>query len=200
MHKNHTRSTRPGLKVKARHPRKHLLSRKNDMMQFTVLNIFQCSFCFTLTLKKSKIAWANFPVINTFIQCEASSRDFVVNKALLWGRQNHNTLKVAQNFLTVGLLRSKWHLWIHTRSVSYITQAILWKSHEVCNWYKFVGIIFWVLSRTVVQNGEFRHKPSTVNCFNYLWSDVKQEPKEQLKFLAYWLNSVISYKHRWLDR
>ena len=61
-------------------------------------------------------------------------------------------------------------------------------------------LFFWVLPRTVVQNGEFKHKPSTVNCFNCLWSGVKQEPREQLKFLAYWLNSVISYKHRWLDR
>ena len=72
----------------------------------------------------------------------------MVNKALLWGRQNHNTLKAAQNFLIVGLLRSKWHLRIHTQSVSYITQTILWKSDEVCNWYKFVGInwsLGWVL-------------------------------------------------------
>ena len=59
-------------------------------------------------------------------------------------------------------------------------------------------LFFWVLPRTVVQNGEFRHKPSTVNCFNCLWSNVKQEPREQLKFLGYRLNSVISYKHRWL--
>ena len=71
---------------------------------------------------------------------------------------------------------------------------------SIGHWVECWGIIFWVLSRTVVQNGEFRHKPSTVNCFNYLWSDVKQEPREQLKFLDYWLNSVISYKHRWLDR
>ena len=59
-------------------------------------------------------------------------------------------------------------------------------------------LFFWVLPRTEVQNGEFRHKPSTVNCFNCLWSNVKQEPREQLKFLGYWLNSVISYKYRWL--
>ena len=77
MHKNHTRSTGPSLKVKGRHPRKHLFSRRNDMMQFTVLNIFQCSFCITLTLKKCKTAWANFPVINSFKHYEASSRDTV---------------------------------------------------------------------------------------------------------------------------
>ena len=46
-------------------------------MQFTVLKIFQCSFCFTLTLKNCKTAWANFPVINTFIQREASNRETV---------------------------------------------------------------------------------------------------------------------------
>ena len=134
----------------------------------------------------------------------------MVNKALLWGRQNHHTLKAAQNFLIVGLLSSKWHSRIQTRSVSYITQTILWRVmrcatdtsslESIGHWIECWGIIFWVLSRTVVQNGVFRHKASTLNCFNYLWSDVKQEPREQLKFLAYWLNSVISYKHRWLDR
>ena len=50
-HNSHLKH-RPSLKVKARHPREHLFSRKNLKMQFTVLNIFQYSFCFTLTLKK----------------------------------------------------------------------------------------------------------------------------------------------------
>ena len=75
MHMNHTRSTGTGLKVKARHPRKHLFSRKNDKMQFTVLNIFHCSFCFTITSKKRKTSWANFPVINSFIRYGPSSRE-----------------------------------------------------------------------------------------------------------------------------
>ena len=149
MHNNHTRSTGPGLKVKARHPRKQLFSRKNDMTQSTVLNIFQCSFCFTLTLKKCKIAWANFPVINTSIQCEASSRETVwsIRRCFEAGKIIIH-LKRLKNFLIVGLLRSKWHIRIHTQSVSYITQTILWKSDEVCNWYKFVGInwsLGWVL-------------------------------------------------------
>ena len=47
---------------------------KSDKMQCTVLNIFQSSFFFTLTLKKSETAWANFPVINSFIQYEAFSK------------------------------------------------------------------------------------------------------------------------------
>ena len=51
----------------------------------------------------------------------------------------------------------------------------------------------------MMQNGGFRHKPNTVNCFNCLWSDIKQEPWEQFKFFAVWLNSVILRKHWWLN-
>ena len=69
---------------------------------------------------------------------------------------------------------------------------------SIGHWVQCWGITFLVLSGTVVQNGKFRHKPTTMNCFKCLWSDVKQEPWEQLKFLAYWLNSVLFHKHQWL--
>ena len=123
MHINHTRSTRPSLKVKARHPRKHLFSRKNLKMQFTVLNIFQCTFCFTLTLKKCKIAWANVPVINSSMQYEASGKETVWSMRRCFdARKIIIHLKQLKAYLIVGLLpranlkRSKWHTRLHTRS------------------------------------------------------------------------------------
>ena len=61
------------------------------------------------------------------------------------------------------------------------------------------GVSFLALSGPVVQNREFWHKPNIVNCFNCLWSDLKKELWEQLKFLADLLNSVILCKHLWLD-
>ena len=78
------------------------------MMQFTVLNIFQYSVCFTLTLKKCKTAWANFSVINSFIQYEASGRETVwsIGRRFDAGKIMID-LKQLKAYLLVGLLRSK---------------------------------------------------------------------------------------------
>ena len=38
-----------------------------------------------------------------------------------------------------------------------------------------------------------------MNCFNCLWSDIKQELWEQFKFFAVWLKSVILWNHWWLN-
>lgn len=128
----------------------------------------------------------------------------MANKALLWGRQNHNTLKVAQNLLP-------------DSRPEYCVQNMLHKPDNIVKEWWGVQLIqvrwnlnwslAWVLREHFLSSflncsakWEFRHNPNTVNCFNFLWSDVKQEPREQLKFLAYWLNSVISCKHRWLNR
>ena len=67
--------------------------------------------------------------------------------------------------------------------------------HWVQSWGIYILNSFWNCSA----NGEFRYKLNIVNCFNCLWSDVKQEPWEQLKFLADWLNSVFLGKHWWLN-
>ena len=86
----------------------------------------------------------------------------------------------------------------------------MWKGDEVGNWYEFIGIN-WSLGSVLgnyflssfwnymMQNGGFRHKPNTVNCFNCLWSDIKQELWEQFKFFAVWLKSVILWNHWWLN-
>ena len=77
-------------------------------MQFTVLNISQCSFCFTLTLKKCKTAWANFPVINSFRQYEASSKETVWSiRCCFDARKIMIHLKKLKAYVIVGLLRSK---------------------------------------------------------------------------------------------
>ena len=86
----------------------------------------------------------------------------------------------------------------------------MWKGDEVGNWYEFIGIN-WSLGSVLgnyflssfwnymMQNGGFRHKPNTVNCFNCLWSDIKQELWEQFKFFAVWLKSDILWNHWWLN-
>ena len=76
------------------------------MMQFTVLNILQYSVYFTL--KKCKTAWANFSVINSFIQYEASGRETVwsIGRRFDAGKIMID-LKQLKAYLLVGLLRSK---------------------------------------------------------------------------------------------
>ena len=65
--------------------------------QFTVLNIFQCSFCFTLTLKNVRQLGRTFLFLTALYSLKLLVRDCVVNEALLWRRQNHDTLKAAQS-------------------------------------------------------------------------------------------------------
>ena len=84
------------------------------------------------------------------------------------------------------------------------SENVLWKSDEEGNWFHWsLGSCSaggcWALSGPVVQNREFWHKPNIVNYFNCLWSDLKKELWEQLKFLADLLNSVILCKHLWLN-
>ena len=53
---------------------------------------------------------------------------------------------------------------------------------SIGHWVQCWGIIFLVLSGTEVQNGKFRHKPTTMNCsIVYDLMSLKQEPWEQLK-------------------
>ena len=41
---------------------------------------------------------------------------------------------------------------------------------------------FWCFSRTAAQNGKITHKPNSLSRFDYLRSEVKREPWEQIKF------------------
>ena len=41
---------------------------------------------------------------------------------------------------------------------------------------------FWCFSRTAAQNGKITHKPNNLSRFDYLRSEVKREPWEQIKF------------------
>ena len=90
-------------------------------------------------------------------------------------------------------------------SVSHLTQKMYCErvmkraTDPIGHWVHAVLGSYFLTSFWTWENREFWHKPNIVNCFNCLWSDLKKEPWEQLKFLADLLNSVILCKHLWLD-